>query len=238
MSPPTVILVHGAWHGAWCWRDLVAVLDRDGVAWRAPDLPSSHSPKDPTADLARDRDAVVTAAALDGPVILVGHSYGGVVVTEAAPALDNLAQVVYVAALVPLPGQSATDVSRESPQRTLLDESMRVVDGHIELDPAGAGRALYHDCTPDVRSWAVSQLSTQTIASFRSHRAAAAVDVYSRYVLCRDDEAVDPALQAAMARRTDEVVSIKSGHSPFLSHPAQLADLILRDRAVGGGRNC
>ncbi len=229
MSPPTVILVHGAWHGAWCWRDLVAVLDRDGVAWRAPDLPSSHSPKDPTADLARDRDAVVAAAQLDEPVILVGHSYGGVVITEAAPALSTLTRLVYVAALIPESGQSATDVSRESARRTLLDESMRVVDGHLTLEPIGARNALYHDCTPDIQSWAVSRLSTQTIASFRSRRVAESVTVHSRYVLCRDDEAVDPALQGKMAHRTDEIVEINSGHSPFLSHPAQLADLILRD---------
>jgi pimeloyl-ACP methyl ester carboxylesterase len=235
VNPPTVILVHGAWHGAWCWRDLVAILDREGVAWRAPDLPSSHSPEDPTADLARDRDAVVAAAAdvREGPVILVGHSYGGVVVTEAAPALANLTRVVYVAALVPLPGQSATDASRESPRRTVLDESMRVIDGHIELDPIGAERALYRDCTPDVRSWAISHLSGQTIASFRSRRGADRVDAHTRYVLCREDEAIDPALQETMAQRTDEVVTITSGHSPFLSHPAQLVDIILRDPSTG-----
>lgn len=238
MSQPTVILVHGAWHGAWCWRDLVDVFDRTGVKWRAPDLPSSHSPDDPTADLARDRDAVVAAAAtLDGPKILVGHSYGGLVTAEAAPAIENLTRLVYVAALVPLPGQSATDASRESPRRTLLDESMRVVDGHIELDPDGAGRALYNDCLADVRSWAVSHLSAQTIASFRSHRGTSAVDAHSRYVLCRNDEAIEPALQEAMSQRSDEVVAIDSGHSPFLSHPTQLADLILRDPGKGGGHN-
>ena len=231
MSQPTVVLVHGAWHGAWCWRDVTAVFDHEGVAWRTPDLPSSHSPGDPTADLAGDRDAVVAAAELEGPVILVGHSYGGVVVSEAAPSLTNLVRLVYVAALIPLPGQSATDASRESSRRTLLDESMRIVGDHIELDPIGAGRALYPDCAPDVRSWAVSHLSTQTIASFRSRRSAGAVATHSRYVLCRDDEAIDPSLQAIMAQRTAEVVPIDSGHSPFLSHPAQLSDLILRDPA-------
>ena len=227
MAQPTFILVHGAWHGAWSWRDLGAEFDRRGVAWRALNLPSSQRGGDPLADLDQDAARVAEVCELDGDVVLVGHSYGGAVISEAAHLVTNLERMVYIAALVPQVGQSATDASREVKVRTQLDDAMELEGSYLRLDPDKARGALYNDCTREIGDWATAQLSVQTLASFRSARRGGDVPVASRYILCRQDHAIDPELQRVMARRTDEVIAIESGHCPFLSQPGDLSELIL-----------
>jgi len=71
VSSPTYILVHGAWGGAWCWRDVGVELDQRGVAWRAVDLPSSRNDAGPQTGLAEDAEAVAALANDDGPYVLV-----------------------------------------------------------------------------------------------------------------------------------------------------------------------
>ncbi len=228
MSEPTYVLVHGAFSGPWCWRDLTRELDARGLAWRTVDLPSSQVSGDPQADL--DQDAAVVARACEGlaNVVLVGHSYGGAVVAQAEHLVGELARVVFVAAIVPLLGESATDVSRLVRVRTSLDEAMKLEGPALSLDPTLAREALYGDCDEVTGSWAFTHLSTQTLASFRRPRTGALVPVASRYVVCRDDRAIDPSLQEILAARCDERVELASGHSPFFSHPRELAEIITR----------
>ena len=92
------------------------------------------------------------------------------VATEVAPAIAQLERIVYIAALVPAPGQCATDVSREVRVRTLLDEAIEVDGDFLRLNPSKARAALYDDCTTEIADWAIAQLSSQTIASFRTAR--------------------------------------------------------------------
>jgi pimeloyl-ACP methyl ester carboxylesterase len=114
MTQPTYLLVHGAWGGAWVWRDVGAELTRRDVPWTAVDLPSSLHGAHPNTYLADDAKEVVEVAKFDGPVVLVGHSYGGAVICEAAESVAHLERLVYVAALVPLLGESATETTREA----------------------------------------------------------------------------------------------------------------------------
>ena len=228
MTDPTYLLIHGAWGGAWCWRDLSIEFDRRGVNWIALDLPSSKIGTDPTSDLLDDAKAVASIAPTDSPVVLVAHSYGGAVLTEVAPHIANLQRTVFIAALVPNRGQSATDTSREIRTRTLLDEAIQVDGDFLFLSSDLATKALYQDCDPELALWATSRLSTQTIASFRSARTSQDVDVPSRYLRCSKDQAIDPSLQELMAARCDEAEIIDSGHSPFFSQSQHLADLILQ----------
>ena len=227
MTDTTYILVHGAWGGGWCWRDVGHELTRRDVQWTALDLPSSTHGAHPNTFLGDDAHEVVEIAKLDGPVVLVGHSYGGAVITEAADRIPNLERLVYVAALVPALGQSASETIQEVPVRTLLDEAIEVEGDHLRLNPARAIAALYQDCTDEVAAWAVSNLSIQTIASLRSPRSSFDVEVPSWYVRCSLDQAVDPALQDVMAARCDEVATLVSGHSPMLSQPVALCELLL-----------
>jgi pimeloyl-ACP methyl ester carboxylesterase len=164
---------------------------------------------------------------MEGPVVLVGHSYGGAVITEAAEHVTNLERLVYIAAIVPALGQSAYEANQEVSVRTLLDDAIEVDGEFLRLNPGLAKKALYQDCTDEVADWAVSQLTEQTRASLRSPRDSFDVDVHSHYVLCTNDNAVDPAVQLVMSRRCSEVATLGSGHTPLLSQPSVLCDLIL-----------
>ncbi len=227
MASPTYILVHGAWGGAWCWRDVGAEFDRRGVSWRAVDLPSSRTGADPATGLAEDAAAVVALTDGDGPYILLAHSYGGAVASEAAPLIPNLERCLYVAALIPSPGESATDASRLVRVRTLLDDAIEVDGDFLRLNPTLAAKALYADCTPDTSKWAVDQLSTQTLASFRTPRESEKMRAETIYVRCTNDHAVDPELQQLMSEECDFALDLESEHSPFLSQPSHFCDVIL-----------
>jgi pimeloyl-ACP methyl ester carboxylesterase len=227
MSDTTYILVHGAWGGAWYWSLVGAELTRRDVTWTAPDLPSSTHGAHPNTYLVDDAREIIEIAKLEGPVVLVGHSYGGAVITEAADQISNLEQLMYVAAYIPLLGQSVSEANQEVTNRTLLDEAIEVDGEYLRLNSERASAALFQDCSDGVSAWAVAQLTSQTIASFRSPRSSFDVDTPSHYILCTQDQAVDPRIQTLMAERSNKVTMLESGHSPMLSHPDVLCDLIL-----------
>jgi pimeloyl-ACP methyl ester carboxylesterase len=229
MSEATYILVHGGWGGSWSWRDVGKELSRRDVPWTALDLPSSTRGAHPNTYLADDAREVIEVAKLDGPVVLVGHSYGGAVVVEAADQVPNLERIVYIAALVPTLGQSPSEAKEEVDIMTRLDDAIERDGDFLMLNPLLAHAALYQDCKEKVAAWAVSQLTPQTVASFRSPRSSFDVEVPSRYILCTDDNALDPTLQKIMSARCTEVVTLESDHSPFLSRPGVLTDLLVAD---------
>jgi pimeloyl-ACP methyl ester carboxylesterase len=227
MSDTTYILVHGAWSAAWVWRDVGAELTRREVKWSALDLPSSTHGAHPNTYLADDAREVIEVAKLDGPVVLVGHSYGGAVITEAAEQIPNLEAMIYVAALIPELGHSTTGVSRMVDAPTMLDAAIESDGDMLRLKPTLAKEALFQDCSDEVADWAVSQLTPQTTASLRSPRSAFDVDVPTYYMRCTLDQAVDPGLQELLASHCDEVAVLESGHTPMLSQPEYFCDLLL-----------
>lgn len=229
----TVVLVHGAWHGAWCWERVVAGLEARRVPAVAVDLPGHGDDPRPLGDL--HDDAASVGAVLDGlepPVVLVGHSYGGVVVTEAGvhPAVSRL---VYLCALVPDAGESAATVAQAfesvdaGPGSRLVD-AVRIDDaGLVTVDPAGAAAALYNECDDATAAWAMARLGPQRFVTLEQAPAAVAWrDRPALYVVCGRDRAVPPSLQAELARRCGDTVTWPSDHSPFLSRPADVVDLL------------
>lgn len=227
MAQPTYVLVHGGWGGAWIWRDVGAELTRREISWTAVDLPSSIHGAHPNTFLADDAKEVSEIANLESPVILVGHSYGGAVICEAAADVTHLDRLVYIAAVVPLLGESATEATREVPARTILDEAIQTDGEFLTLEPILAKKALYQDCSNDTADWAIGQLTPQTLASFGSPRSSFDVEVPSYYVRCTLDNAVDLSVQELMAGRCNEFATLESGHSPMLSMPVALCDLIV-----------
>src|SRR3954468_22770120 len=112
----TLVLVHGAWHGAWCWERLTPLLDDAGVPWIAVDLPGHGEDPGPMTDMYGDADHVRRVLdSVDGEVVLVGHSYGGIVITDVGvhPAVRHL---VYIAAF-------AVDAD-ESAMSAVADEAL------------------------------------------------------------------------------------------------------------------
>lgn len=231
--PATVVLVHGAFHGAWCWDRVVPRLQEQGVSAHAVDLPGHGESPGAPGDLHAHGDFLrAHLAGLDGPLVVVGHSYGGAVISDGAAGNDAVARLVYLAAIVAdaeetlstvMPGAlpAGAELS-EVPAAMGMDD-----DGFLVLDPELAVGAFYADCEADDVEFALARLGPQNPTTFAQPvRAAAWREVPSTYVVCTDDRAVSVAFQRALATRTTTRVEMATSHSPFFSAPEALADLL------------
>lgn len=220
-SGATVVLVHGAWHGGWCWDKVAQRLDAAGVASIALDLPMTS-----LAD-----DVGVVRAALDTvgtPITLCGHSYGGVVISEAGEH-PNVRHLVYLCAFALDAGRSAASSVDDQLPDTDLGDAFRIDDqGFATLDREGARRSFYSDCDPAEADTALDRLRPIALACLTDSTTTAAWrTTASTYVVCTNDQAVHPALQRVLAQRCTNVLEWPTGHSPFLSRPELVADLLI-----------
>jgi pimeloyl-ACP methyl ester carboxylesterase len=221
----TLGLIHGAWHGAWCWEHLVSRLVARGHAVRTPDLPI----EDPGATMTDWVDAIVGSLwDTREPVVLVGHSLGGVLLPLVA-ARRPVARQVYLAAILH-PALLPPDAPRPHP-RGVFRPLERFGDGsHRWPTLEAAVPALYGRCTPADAAWAFAHLRRQQTARPWADvpapptRAASPVTA----IACMDDRVVDPAFVrwAAAAVLDADLHAIDADHSPFLSAPDALADLL------------
>jgi pimeloyl-ACP methyl ester carboxylesterase len=167
------LLVHGATLGAWSWERVLPGLAGAGHTARAIDLPGAGADSTPVAEvkLARYADAICEALADAPPTLLVGHSMGGMAITQAAAQCpDRVAGLIYVAAFLPQPGQSLLDITRfpegagDSVQANLVIEG----DPPVATMPAAAAapEALYHCCTPAQIEWALPRRTPQPVIPF------------------------------------------------------------------------
>jgi len=218
----TVALVHGAWHGPWCWAPVLAGLDEVGVPAVAVELAGP--------DLHADADAV--RAALDElqDVVLVGHSYGGAVITDAGTH-PSVAHLVYVAAFAPDADEAVSAVPLEGGEASEVPRAMCFGDdGTTTLDLGVAPEVFYGDCDALDVERALGLLRPQHLDTFRqAPRAVAWRQRPSTYVVCTDDRAVPAPLQRNMAARIPEVAVVElagASHSPFFSRPHELVELL------------
>jgi pimeloyl-ACP methyl ester carboxylesterase len=215
----TVVLVHGAWHGAWCWDEVVSRLSGDGLDVVAVDLPSVAS----GGDLYDDARAV--RQVLDdtpGETILVGHSYGGIVITEAAAGADGVRHLVYLTAFMLDEGEALADVAGRTPPAWQVPDP-----GGETMSVEGAQGVFYNTCTPETGEAAAARLRPHTIASFvQPVRSVGWRDVPSTYVICELDNAIPVPAQEAMAEHAGATHRLRSDHSPFLTDPDAVAELI------------
>jgi pimeloyl-ACP methyl ester carboxylesterase len=229
-----ILLVHGAWHGAWCWAALQAELDGRGLPSYAVDLPGHGLSTLPLGDL--HGDAAHVAAVLGGfddEVVLVGHSYAGAVVTHATGSAhavaDRVSHLVYLAGFALDDGESVWGFSRSRPRVPVALDAAVVGgdDGTSRLDPDKAPAALYGRCPPGAVAAAVARLGPHPLASFQQPVAGSPrATIASTYVKCTVDEAVHIDLQEELAERCGHVVTFECDHSPFLAMPAAVADVL------------
>jgi pimeloyl-ACP methyl ester carboxylesterase len=218
---PTIVLVHGAFADASGWLDLIPLLQRDGY--------KVVTAQNPLASLAGDVEWTKRVIdAQHGPVVVVGHSYGGAVITGAATGNANVKALVYIAAFGPEVGE---------PVGAYLDKYPTALGASLVPDAAGfmyIDVAKYHDIfTGDLPqrqtdAMAVTQKPINGKIFGQSGTTAAWKTIPSWYMVATDDHALNPNLERFYAKRMHaHTVEIKSSHVAFISHPQAVADLIV-----------
>jgi pimeloyl-ACP methyl ester carboxylesterase len=243
------ILIHGGFHGAWCWERVVPELARLGHAALALDLPGHGERAAERPPNYRGRIQPILDAMEQGDV-LVGHSGGGYDICVAADlAPDKVGHLIFLAAGLPVEGKSVveatggateTDASGQARATKLMDDSTGMLrfirplpDGTMEWHSLeGAREFFYHDCDDATVAWAFSKLSPG-ISPFPGEKLHLprlwAAQPSRSYIRCLQDRSKPLSMSAEVLRRlgVDEL-TIDSSHSPFLSRPRELAELFVR----------
>jgi pimeloyl-ACP methyl ester carboxylesterase len=217
-----VVLVHGGFVDGSGWHGVYDHLKKDGY--------NVTIVQNPTTSLADDVAVTKRAlAAQNGPAILVGHSYGGVVVTEAGND-PNVAGLVYIAAFAPDKGESVSSLIKNPPPGAPVPPIMPPQDGYLFLDRAKFRESFAADVTPDVAAfmadsqvpWAVEALNGAiTEPSWKTKP--------SWYLVATDDKMIPPDAQRGMSKRAgSSVVEVKGSHAVYVSQPRAVADIIAK----------
>jgi pimeloyl-ACP methyl ester carboxylesterase len=237
----TYILIHGAWHGGWCWHRIVTQLERGSHRALAPDLLSLG--RDRTlpgsvtlADWTHQISMLVDAA--PEPVVLVGHSRGGIVLSEVAERRpDRIRTLVYVTAFLLENGRSLQQVAEVHPESLVGPNMMLDVSrGCVEFRDEAARETFYGECTDEDVALARALLVPEPLAPLGTPirvTDASFGRVPRVYVECSRDRAMTLGMQREMqaALPCRAVFSLDTDHSPFLSRPDELAAALLA--AVG-----
>ena len=227
----TFALVHGAWHGNWCWGTVPDRLAATGHTTICSNLPCD----DPLAGWAEYKDVVLDDLhGTDDEVVLVGHSLGGCVVPLVAAERDVM-RIVLLCSFPPAPGESLDDAVAGTPDLTdsraaIWRTSRDALDRHVWPDFESAAYAMYHDCDQADAKWAFERLRPQAHAPFAEpwpllHWP----DVPVTSIVCSEDRMGNHTLLARVARETFgvEPIELPGSHSPFLSQPAALTDALI-----------
>ncbi|MEM7676084.1 MAG: alpha/beta hydrolase [Myxococcota bacterium] len=229
---PTIVYVHGAFisNSSWWWHRTGDLLKEKGFESRTIDLPSC-GPKPPLGDLHADADAVrKLLQEIEGPVILVAHSYGGQVVSEAAVGQKNVKHLVYISAPVN-DGVSLGEsdfISDEKKENPL--EEIDIGDDGTAGEGEGRFKTRVLEAFPDpnMTHEALSRLTRQSLAVFTQPPSGAAwKEIPSTYVVCLEDGDVAVPEQRKQAARTTFSIDVPTNHFPHLERPELVLDIIL-----------
>ena len=220
-SNTTVVLVHGAFVDGSEWNKVVPLLQAKGLKVVVV--------QNPLTSLADDVAATKRAiAAQSGKVVLVGHSWGGMAITQAG-ASDKVSALVYVAAFAPSKGQAANDLGKEFTPPSGMKRMQSDDTGYLSL-PADA---MAHDFAPDVpreetNLMAVGQVPINSKAFNEKVSVAAWKTKPSYFIVAANDRMMAPDLQSSMARKIGaKTIVLNTSHAPMLSEPEQVANVIL-----------
>jgi pimeloyl-ACP methyl ester carboxylesterase len=230
-------LVASAWHGAWCWERIVPLLKAQGHAVIAPDLLGTGDDPACPADAYilwwADQIADIVDAQAE-PVILVGHSRGGLVISERAERLPHrIGMLVYLTAFLVPSGKTLVDMVTMAP----VDDNLPAFDHHPDGTTTIPGGLLqdrfYNKTAPRWLALAQSKIGPEPSAVFstRLHLSDARFGTVPRaFIECHQDRAIGPALQRFMQQQLpcDPVFAINTDHSPFFSAPSRLATALIR----------
>ncbi len=216
-----IMLVHGAWADGSCWSKVILLLQAKGFNVTAAQIPLTSL----------DNDIEVTRRLLSGqtePTVLVGHSYGGAVITGAATATPNVKALVYITAFGLDEGESLESLAKQGPPSP----------GSAAIEPDAQGflwinRTKFHEsfaggATADEASVMAAVQKPLSFAAFAGKESVPAwKSIPSWYLVCTEDHMIPPPAQEFLAKRMNATVrSVPSSHCPFVSHPQEVADII------------
>jgi pimeloyl-ACP methyl ester carboxylesterase len=228
------VLVHGAYHGAWCYSKVVPFLEAAGHKAVAVDLPGHGDNIVPRDQITLDnyvRHVCDVVDAQDEPVILVGHSMGGLTISQVSEdRADKVKMAVYLTALMPLDGESRNDVSKR------VNEEARIAEARIPTEDGLANTCsahllkglFYNDCSDADIAFAKANLVPQAFQPMGQKLRLSEArygSVPRVFIECLQDGALSIRMQRAMytAAKVDKVVTMDTSHSPFFSAPEALA---------------
>jgi pimeloyl-ACP methyl ester carboxylesterase len=238
----TFLLIHGAWHGGWCWRRVVPLLESKGHKTVAADLPGHGADPTPTARVTLESYAdriCEIASAQPQPVILVGHSMGGVAITQAAEDCpEKIRALVYMCAFLPRNRDSLTTWASEDSESKVNPSSLEIgPDGTTVFKRECAREAFYMQSSDEDIAFAQARLVPQSPAPI-STPVKTSAERWGRipryYIECARDQAITLKLQRAMQQASPclQTFWIDTDHSPFFSKPQELADIF---HTIGSG---
>jgi pimeloyl-ACP methyl ester carboxylesterase len=239
-----IVLVHGAFAGAWCWEPVLPGLRAAGHVVEAFDLPGSGEDTTPVVEVTLDAYAERVCQQLhEGePAMLVGHSMGGMVITQgAARCPEQITALVYVAAFLPGQGQSLLNLTAYPEAAEDQVQANLVIDGDppVATMPAAASRAaLFGCCDEQQAAWGIGHLRSQPVVPFGQPVQLSEDDAFTSlpraYVSCAQDRAIPPPMQRRMfeAAGCDPVIEINTDHSVWISRTDELVAAL--DRLASG----
>jgi len=233
----TYILIHGAWHGAWCWNKVVSLLEKEGHAVVAPDLPGHGDDKTPIAKvtLRAYADCVCEVINIQSePVILVGHSMGGIVITQAAEICpDHIQKLVFLTAFLLKSGETILQYAQEDSEALVLPNRVMSEDkSYTRIKDEAIKQTFYADCSDKDVDRARFLLASQATAPSKTP-VRTTKENFGRipriYIECLQDKAISPAIQRRMYSKLscEKVISMDTSHSPFFSAPEELVGHLL-----------
>jgi pimeloyl-ACP methyl ester carboxylesterase len=217
----SIVLVHGAFADGSSWAKVIPILERDGYEVSAVQIPLTSLPDD-VATAKRVIDAQ------QGPVVVVGHSYGGIVITGAAAGNSNVKSLVYVAAFAPDADEPIPATASKFPPAPANAAFVPDAAGFLYID-----RTKFHDVfcndltTPEARILAVTQKPVHGSVFSATVPAVAWKTIPSWYVVSTQDRAINPDLERFYAKRANaKTTELMSSHVPFLSRPRDVVKVI------------
>jgi pimeloyl-ACP methyl ester carboxylesterase len=234
-----LVLVHGAFGGAWCWEPVIEQLEAAGHTVETLDLPGGGDDQTPVEDVTLETCADRVCAVLrerPEPAVLVGYSMGGAVVTQAASnCSDRVAALVFVAAFMPGDGQSLLDLTQLPEGKDDMIQANIVIEGDppvAVLPQEAAIEAIFNRCTSEQANHAAARLRPQPAAPFATP---VSIDedrlasIPRAYVFTARDQSIPPALQRRMISEHPcrKVIELDADHWPFLSAADELAGALI-----------
>lgn len=234
------VLVHGAWQAPYAWQPVKASLEKQGNKVTVVELPGHGNDQTPPSKITLDlykQKVIETLSTIDRKVILVGHSLGGMIISSVAEAVpEKIEKLVYVAAYLPITGQTLDELAHTDPDSQLGGAGILIFNSDgvtVDVKQDQIVNLFIQDGTPDVQRLVVQNYRTEPLVPFINPVSLTVKNfgsVEKIYIKTLQDHVVSPSLQDRMIKASSvkSVYEINTGHSPFLSQPDALATLLIQ----------